>query len=284
MHARDDHETFVGFGYDNVSSTSTWQFSSWSSNYSKRHLSTVSEGIGFPAQALLPSSLDASDGDNRIIRIFYGQDHPNADSLDIDILHPVRSSSGRVSIPDPPISRSFPVTWEAVSEEDYLFWFLADVNQDGRIDLVALVSCENQPTVLVFPGLRNGTFGTPLVSEITLDPDRGSLMTAPWMRIIKVSQAEYTYTSESRNAASDRMKGLDHDSQQPLRFFDFQTTDAAIIMFFDNYGVLGTRLLAPVRPAGTYVYELKGQIPSIAGQPTQAISWRGREAVGFVFD
>ncbi|KAJ9638282.1 hypothetical protein H2199_006969 [Coniosporium tulheliwenetii] len=284
MHTRDNHETFVGFGYNNISSTSTWQFFSWSSNYSKRHVSTVSEAIGVPAQALLSGSLGASDGDNRIIRIFYGQDHPNPDSLDIDILHPVRSSSGRVSIPDPPISRSFPVTWEAVSEEDYLFWFLSDVNQDGRIDLVALVSLENQFTVLVFPGLRNGTFGTPVVSEITLDPDRGSLMSAPWMRIIKVSQAEYTYTSGSRNVANDRTKGLDYDSQQPIRSFDSQTTDAAIMMFFDNYGILGTRLLAPVRSAGTYFYELKGQTPSIAGQPTQAIGWRGREAVGFVFN
>jgi hypothetical protein len=51
--------------------------------------------------------------------------------------------------------------------------------------------------------------------------------------------------------------------------------DAAIIMFFDNYGILamGARVMAPVTKRSTS-YELKGQIPAISGQASKPLGMK----------
>jgi hypothetical protein len=47
-------------------------------------------------------------------------------------------------------------------------------------------------------------------------------------------------------------------------------------MFFNNYGVLGARVLAPKtkKPEDSTSYELKGQIPAIAGQAVNQMWYR----------
>jgi hypothetical protein len=44
-------------------------------------------------------------------------------------------------------------------------------------------------------------------------------------------------------------------------------------MFFDNYGILGARVMAPVTKESTS-YELKGQIPAISGQASKPLGMR----------
>ncbi|KAJ7903062.1 hypothetical protein B0H13DRAFT_1882322 [Mycena leptocephala] len=58
--------------------------------------------------------------------------------------------------------------------------------------------------------------------------------------------------------------------------------DAAIIMFFDNYGILamGARVMAPVTKRSTS-YELKGQISAISGQASKPL---GMKKVGARFE
>ena len=121
---------------------------------------------------------------------------------------------------------------------------MTDVDGDGIKDLVAYVS---QPDnliiqILVFPGLETGLFGDPVVSPITLDPEIGSLLVGEFMKPVFITRADYT--NEDGGWKSDK----------------------AIMSFFDNYGVLGVRVLGPLKEKGELRYELKGQIPAIAGQ------------------
>lgn len=91
-------------------------------------------------------------------------------------------------------------------------------------------------------------------------------MSANFMSLMKTFRTNYTYT-------------------------DRTTTTAGIMAFFDNYGVVGARIVAPKTSKGTLIYEFKGQNPSIAGQKSTTLgdrpgTWmrldRKAEAVGLL--
>lgn len=57
---------------------------------------------------------------------------------------------------------------------------------------------------------------------------------------------------------------------------------AGLLQLFDNYGILGARLLNPVRGDET-AYAVVGQVPAIAGQLSEALGGAGDAGLGFVF-
>ena len=58
------------------------------------------------------------------------------------------------------------------------------------------------------------------------------------------------------------------------------TTDACILSFFDNHGILGVRMIVPLTATGTFTYEFKGQTPAIAGQLSSGLGWRAQNLTG----
>ena len=142
-------------------------------------------------------------------------------------------------------SSEFKVTW---SGNNYLTWFLSDVDADGTLELVGLVAAEDGSlTVLAFKPKSNESSGfePPVVSSIT--SDKGTLLTASFMRPILARQATYKFTNPTYQV------------------------DSGILMAFDNYGVIGVRLLRAKRPSGTLQYEIGGQLPAIAGQESATL-------------
>jgi hypothetical protein len=137
------------------------------------------------------------------------------------------------------------VTWPS---SNYLTWFLSDVDADGNLDLVGLVAADDGSLrVLAFKPKadESGGFEAPVVSSIV--SDRGTLLTAPFMTPIMARQAKYKFPGT-----------------------DYQV-DAGILMAFDNYGILGVRLLRPKSYSGTLEYEIAGQLPAVAGQVSAAL-------------
>lgn len=308
MRPEDPYSTFVGYGYDVAASSSNWYLSTWQNGYATQELTTIEEPLSFPAQAVFAGKIS---NNNRIIRLFYGPTFPQSGQIRIDVLNPTRDqSTQRADTSLNTQSQLFAITWPATDPSNYLTWFLADVNGDGMLDLVTLVvPPTSELIVVVFPGQVDSTFGQPVVSNITLDPSQGTLLNAAFMKPLTTGQAQFgspTSADSSKQSKSTkdskRIKTLkrfsafnnSYQSSVPSRpdTASANMSSNAIMTIFDNYGVAGARLLAPIAPSGTYTYELKGQTPAIAGQHSTSLgemdgSWMGREqpvqAIGFFF-
>jgi hypothetical protein len=138
-------------------------------------------------------------------------------------------------------SKRYPVTWGNPSNAQYLKWLLLDVNENGCPDLVALINTDDSTlTTVVFPNIPGQFFNNPTVTTINIP---NSLFNPTFFQSVLVKPAVYEYPS-----TKVRVK-------------------TAILHLFDNYQLLGGRLLAPTEPR-SFNYELKGQTPSIAGQTT----------------
>lgn len=61
---------------------------------------------------------------------------------------------------------------------------------------------------------------------------------------------------------------------------DGTTSEAAILGFFDNYGITGARIIAPKKSRGIFEYEFKGQNPSIACQRATTLGTRPGNFMG----
>jgi len=272
----DTFTTFIGYGFDSTTSCTTWYFSTWTGGYSTQALTTYQDAVSFPAQVLLSGKFGTDDDGYRLVRGFYGPTFPNESRMRIDILNPSRdSTTGEIKFNSDPVTKTLLITWGAYYATDYLTWFLADANSDNLLDLVALaVMPDYSLSVVVFPGLSDFTFGTPIVSTITLDPKQGRLLNASFMTPLTALKARFTYPEHTITNVSI-------------------TSPAAILALFDNYGILGARMLAPVSATGTWNYEFKGQTPAISGQPSQALgltgnNWMGRgerpQAIGLILE
>lgn len=217
-------------------------------------LTTLSEPNSSPAQALMSDLLS-----NRLVRVYYGSRYPATQTLRIDVLIPKRNSSdGSIVFETEPRSKKFSITWLAFNEEDYLLWFMHDVNGNGHADLVAYTSDASNLFlhVVVFPSRADGTFDDPVVSKIELDSQIGNLFTAEFMQPLYTTQTTYTYTNTGNRSSG------------------------AIMSFFDNYGIISTRIIAPEASRGTYKYELKGQDSAIAGQRSLTLGERPKNWMG----
>jgi hypothetical protein len=251
----DSFSTVIGYQSGPFStSIGTWCFCSWTADYKEARLSTISEPNSIPAQALLSDPLS-----NRLVRIYYGQRFQSVQILQIDVLVPIRNETdGQVAFESSPKSQTFPIVWQALREEDYLLWFMHDVNGNGHADLVGYTSDASNVflNVVVFPSRGDGTFDPPVVSPIQLDSQVGDLFTAEFMRPLYTTRTTYTYSNTGNKSAG------------------------AIISFFDNYGIIGTRIIAPEASRGTYKYELKGQDSAIAGQRSSTLGERSAVWMG----
>ncbi|KAL2679406.1 hypothetical protein Neosp_010180 [[Neocosmospora] mangrovei] len=251
----DSFSIIVGYQSGPLSiSTGKWYFCSWAADYGEMRLTTISEPNSNPAQALLSDPLS-----NRLVRVYYGKKYPTVQTLRVDVLRPERNSSdGSIVFPTEPSSQKFPITWQAFNEEDYLLWLMRDVNGNGHADLVGYTSDASNLFlhVVVFPSRGDGTFDTPVVSRIQLDPQIGNLFTAEFMQPLYTTQTTYTYTNTGSR------------------------TLGAIMSFFDNYGIIATRIIAPEVSRGTYKYELKGQDSAIAGQRSSTLGERPKDWMG----
>lgn len=256
--------TVVGHGI-NGSYVGIWHFIHWSTGYNKSEVTTITEPGAYPAQALL-----ADPDTSRLFRIHYGRSYSTISrDLRIDTFETARDvTTGSTIFKNSAKSQSWPITWPATQEEDYLLWQLSDIDGDGIKDLAAYTSQEHNifVNVIVFPGTSTGGFDHPVISAITLPEDIALRVTADFMTPWSTSRSSYTYPGG-------------------------QTTDAAFTAFFDNFGLVGARIVAPVSVRGTFKYELKGQAGSIAGQRanflgTRPKKWMGRRqrpvAVGLV--
>jgi hypothetical protein len=161
----------------------------------------------------------------------------------IDLLKPERNVQGKIEFGQD-YSNEFPITWGVTSAADYLGWFFGP-GSDSNLLVTLTMKADYTLVVVAFPVTSTG-IGTPTISYIALKPGQGSLLTAPFMTPLRAMQTSYTYPGSGTR------------------------TDAGIMMFFDNYGILGTRVLAPIT-AGSASYEFKGQTPAISGQPSTAL-------------
>lgn len=264
----DNFSTFAACGYNEASKNTSWYFSNWSSGYNTPNISEFTEELAFPAQMILSGKLGTGGSNNRIVRLFYGPTFPTKDQIRIDVVNPVRDSDGKINPNLGTKTQTFPITWPAVEPSYYLTWFLVDVDGNNLLDLVAFVMDHHSKkhhsrlNVVVFPGQADLTFGTPIVTNIKFDNKEGTLFDAAFMKPINASQAQYTYT----NILND----------PPV-------SNAAIMSTFDYFGILGARILAPVSATGSFNYEMKGQTPAIAGQPSVGLGQRGNP-LGIIFN
>ncbi|KAF5568019.1 phosphatidylcholine-hydrolyzing phospholipase c [Fusarium phyllophilum] len=247
--------TFVGYqsGSSGLNG-GMWYFGSWTSDYQEMRLTTISEPVSIPAQALLSDPTTGS-----LVRAFYGKRYATPRTIRLDVLEPRRNvTNGRIVFQDQPSSQEFLITWQAFNEEDYLLWFMHDVNGNGHADLVGYASDESNIflTVVVFPRRGDGKFDAPIVSKIELDIQMGSLFTAEFMKPLYTAQTTYTYPTSG------------------------MTSFGAIMSFFDNYGIIAARIVAPEASRGTYKYELKGQDSAMAGQRSLTLDERPKQWMG----
>ncbi|KAB2569534.1 hypothetical protein DBV05_g11793 [Lasiodiplodia theobromae] len=247
----DQCETYVTCSA--TGSKTTWTFTNFDNDYKHLKSWTFEEDVGERAQRILPLPTSKC-GPCRLVRLFYGQ---GSNELRLDTLT-IQNHS--VSVDS---TIRIPVDWSGTAEEQYLTWFLADANSNGHLDLVGLVTNqEGGLTVLAIPGQADSTFEARAVQS-AITSDKGDKLTAPFMKPVAARQARCKYLGTS------------------------DETGAAIMALFDNYGILGVRVIRPAQAAGTLTYEIAGQIPAVAGQVSSCLGWStreykpGREAVGF---
>lgn len=246
----DPHDTVVALAGGALSTKpSTWYFTHFVNG--TLMTSTVVEPNRVRSQALL------SHPNGCLVRLSYGATFPIQQTIQIETVTPSCAENGTVTFAASE-KQQYGITWHGLIENDYLLWFLHDVNGDGVLDLVAYCSDASIVfiDVVVFPGLKDGTFGKPVISPIAVDSNIGRLFTAGFMTPLYTTQASYTYPGTGG-----------------------KTTTGAVMSFFDNYGIIGARIVAPVG-GGSYAYMLAGQDGAISGQRALTIGSRPAKWMG----
>ena len=253
----DDSYMLVTLAYDSSLNQTAWNFTSWSNGYGEKSTKSLSSEDPYPVQSVLTGIVGPGAPNNSIVRLYYGDTFPLTGKIGVEVVQPIQDPSGEVTLPDPCFNENFPISWPALKSSEYLLWFLSDVNGDGFTDIVGYASSDSNTilTVVVFPGTAGCSFLDPIPSNITIPPEKGTLFTSDFMYPVYARQAPYSY--------SDDLK-----------------TEAGILSFFDNYGILGARMIAPFSDTGTYEYEFKGQTPAVAGQLSSGLGWRAADLMG----
>ena len=257
IQATDPSYMLVTLASDFLLGQTMWNFTYWSNGYSTISTNTVVTSTPFPVQTILTGSLGSDAPNNSIIQLYYGETFPFPRRIGVEVVQPIEDLSGQVNLPAPCFKISFRISWPARNSFEYLLWFLSDVDGDGFADIVGYASSQSNTTlnVVVFPGKAGCKFADPIVSTITIPSEKGTLFTSSFMYPVHARQAPYSYSGTLR-------------------------TEAGILSYFDNYGILGARMIAPVSDTGTYIYEFKGQTPAIAGQLSSGLGWRAQNLTG----
>ena len=110
--------------------------------------------------------------------------------------------------------------------------------------------------VVVSVSLSNRNLDNPVFSPTKLDPAIGYRLTGEFMKSSNKAQASEIYASGK------------------------QSTKAALMAFFDNYGISSGHVLAPLTATRTYRYKLKGQNAFTAGQRPALLGKKARKQLG----
>ncbi|KAF7335120.1 Phosphatidylcholine-hydrolyzing phospholipase [Mycena venus] len=251
LHSTDTYQTFVGFG------KGTLYFATYSKGYTAFSHSWVTLELKENPNLLKYTIFAVVGVDTDPVNRPTGSGPAprplmfvtvNGDRMKFDFLSFTREK-GKLQLSASSVVE-YPIIWRA---NTYLGWFFAA----SKVITLGMQSGVNEASlvVVVFPW---NNIKVPVVSKISLSTDKGSLLSAPFMVPVRTMLTSYTYP-DGNTADGEIIPG--------------ETTDSAIIMFFDNYGILGARVLAPKKNAADSEYELKGQIPAIAGQAVNATGW-----------
>jgi len=249
--------TFLATGYDPLTKNSTFYFSQWSSDYKTQWANTLPANASFPTQALLTSPSLISSNTQTVTRLFYGSTYPVSNQLRIDTL--LATSNGPAGSTIQTLnSQTFPITWTNVDSSQYLSWNFQDVNGDGSPDLIAYISSQNNTAfqTVVFPSIPGSSsnqikgFNTPIVSNLSFTSTVTDFWAGNFMTNVKTVGTSYRYD-------------------------DGTVSGAGVLSFWDNLGVLGVRMAAPVNAKGGSAFELKGQTPGVAGQVSAGLGSNG---------
>lgn len=233
-----------------------WKLYMWTNDYKAESVVQTSEQstkmIDQNWWRYLTGSLLKNNNTTQFIRLFYGQHtQPGSTTVSNSIAAFSNKELGNlrievVSFKGSPLQATQEwagdldtAKWGNPEETRYVKWLLMDVTGDGNLDLVSLINTdESTLTVLVFASNGDFSFSAPTVSRIVAN---GTLFNPAFFKSILVAPASI----DSPGSGSQAKTG--------------------ILQLFDNYQVLGARLLGPVSN-GSQKYELKGQLPAIAGQ------------------
>ena len=203
------------------------------------------------SQTPAPPNTTLLDGDT-IVRAFY---RPSSNSSVFKLETLQIESLGSVHSPEIKIlsSQTFPMTWNASSRYTS-FSILPSTDDRGSSMVVLLEDPETAAlSTLVFPRDPTSGFLPPTVSPVKI-PEGDLTFTAPFLKTLRVQQTPYI----NRETEARAQGGL--------------------LQLFDNFGLLGARLLAPISEDGGLSYEVVGQDPALAGQASDVIGWRFKQA------
>ena len=227
--------------------TTTWTFTNFTAGYASRFTMTFLELQTFPAREYLSDSSSTS-ATQRVIRVSYAEAKP---SIKIDILAVTLEGDLAVQVFR---ADEYPFDSSACSA---VKWFLMDVNDDNLNDVVAYCPTSSTLYVTTFLQRPDGSCDQPYTTSIP---------------------ADYYL-----NFNGDYLK---HITSFPTVRFNVNTQRPTggrnnIFQLFDNYGVLGGRLLAPWKDGELQFYDAVGQYPAIAGQLSGGL---GADGLGFLID
>jgi hypothetical protein len=237
---------FVSVAHNSTTQTFTWTIASWTSDYENQKIQTVIE----ENRPWKPHTVIQHE--DKILRVF-DTHGPNGKNFKIDVLtFDFASETPKIKILS---SAEYIIQWDRKSEyRSIMFTQNSDNPSSSELPSLTLLMSEPKTHILftvVFPAISGYRYGYPVTKLIT-PPGKVETFTAPFLNSIRAEPVAYTYKSG-------------------------KTTKAAVLQLFDNFGVLGARLLAPMLGENNekYQYEAVGQVPAIAGQSSKAI--------GFVF-
>lgn len=185
-----------------------------------------------------------------ILRVFHSDASSSSPNFKVESVKITSTVSGNKLTISLLSTNLFPVTWDPATV--YTSWLLAPLTSPSSPSLVALLThpITGALTTLAFAPGPDNTFLKPVIKAI--DHPSLSTFTAPYLPSIQVQVVNYFHRATN------------------------QPRPGALLQLFDNFGVLGARIMSP----GDYLtdkleFRVLGQTPAIAGQTSKAI--------GFIF-
>ncbi|MCJ1439398.1 hypothetical protein MMC27_008792 [Xylographa pallens] len=241
------HSTFVDATYFAANQSYVWNLNTWTDQYKQRMASSVVESrVANAAQRILA---DKSTSDVGFARLTYGN------NIQIEYL---LINNSAVNVLSKQIFSAFnPSTCTSLS------WFLMPLLPNAYSSVIGYCISAPLSTVstVVFEPLSTPRSGYQQPRITTFTPDFLPKFSGPFTMDILTTTTQI----------------FSPNTQLPGK------VSAGLLHLFDNYGILGARLLNPVK-GDESAYAVVGQVPAIAGQLSQALKGNGNAGLGFIFD